>query len=76
MEVEVTVVDFKGICNIHCINYTCQSLKVLTVRYVPSRALQTVFRLRFYKIGLILREYETLNFIGLYTTLLLDLHLF
>ena len=76
MEVEVTVVDFKGICNIHCINSTCQSLNVLTVRYVPSRALQTVFRLRFYKIGLILREYETLNFIGLYTTLLLDLHLF
>lgn len=76
MEVEVTVVDFKGICNIHCINCTCQSLKVLTLRYVPSRALQTVFRLRFYKIGLILREYETLNFIGLYTTLLLDLHLF
>lgn len=76
MKVEVTVVDFKGICNIHCINCACQSLKVLTVRYVPSRALQTVFRLRFYKIGLILREYETLNFIGLYTTLLLDLHLF
>ena len=39
MEVEVTVVDFKGICNIHCINCTFQSLKVLTVSYVPSRAL-------------------------------------
>lgn len=39
MEVEVTVVDFKGICNIHCINCACQSLKVLTVSYVPSRAL-------------------------------------
>ena len=40
MEVEVTVVDFKGICNMHCINNcTCQSLKVLTVSYVPSRAL-------------------------------------
>lgn len=76
MEVEVTVVDFKGICNMHCINCTCQSLKVLTVRYVPSRAFQTVFRLRFYKIGLILREYEKLNVIGLCTTLLLDLHLF
>ena len=25
MEVEVTVVDFKGICNMHCINCTCQS---------------------------------------------------
>ena len=76
MEVEVTVVDFRGICNIHCINCTCQSLKVLTVSYVPSRALYTVLRLRFYKIGLILREYEKLNFIGLCTTFLLDLHLF